>query len=171
MARPPACVVIRNLLTPAQYRLARAVAIRRARSPSDPLVDENPLCGRRYVHNDPLLKGIHQALEPRAEQLSGMPIKKSFSFLSLYGPDGIAPPHKDRLASRFVINVCLHQDKTWPIYVEKEEFLLGENDAIFFCGSRLVHHRPKIEGRFCRMGSFFFVSRKYRGALCRPGRE
>jgi hypothetical protein len=170
MARPPASVVLRNLLPPAQYRIARDVAIERARSPSDPLVEENAAFGRRFVHNDPQLKDIHESLVPTASKLTGIALKKSYSFLSLYGTEGIAPPHKDRRESRFVINLCIHQDKRWPIYVDEKEFLLGENDAVFFCGSRLVHHRPKIEGKFCRVASFFFVASTFRGALCRPDR-
>lgn len=159
------------MLSPAKFLLVREVVLKRVRSKSDPLIDDNPQFGRRYIHNDPLLKGVHSSLERRATELAGVEVQKSFSFLSMYGPKGIAPSHKDRRASRFVINLCVDQDAVWPLFVGEDTYLLGANDAVFFCGSRIPHHREPIRSKYCRMVSFFFVSTKFRGALCRPGRE
>ena len=51
---------------------------------------------REFVHNPPFLVNIHIQLVEIANLIFGESVKPSYSFLSLYGENGICPEHTDR---------------------------------------------------------------------------
>lgn len=152
--------------------------------------EENQNFGRNVVWNDPFYLDLQVQLLPRVSDLVGRPLKTSYNFLSLYGPEGRCEPHLDHPLAMFTFDYCIDQDEVWPIHVSRVvewpdrafahafdgdalkadtslEFathLLEPGRALIFNGTSQWHYRePKRSGQFCHL--LFF---HYYPADCEP---
>jgi len=145
----------------------------RARYSREPLHDLK--CNRWEEHNNPLLKKLHrqQALIDTASEIFGEAVVPSYVFLSMYSDQGVCPPHRDRAQCKYTVNLCISQDKPWPLYVERadasfEEVILAEGDAVLFSGTNQTHYRkpmPENGGSFCNVAHFHLVPAAFAGTL------
>ena len=122
---------------------------------------------KRYgIHNDPFLREVHQTLTPVFSEIIGKQVKSSYVFLALYSDEGIVDPHYDRPQCEYTLDYCLSQTKPWPIVIEGTEYLLDENDAVVYSGTKHLHSRQKIDkNNYCNMIFFHFVDEEYAGSL------
>lgn len=120
---------------------------------------------RESAHSNPYFVHIHSQLAGIASQIFGEPVKPSYVYLSMYGPEGDCPPHTDRPPCKYTIDYCIDQDMEWPIYVEGQEFIMQPNDAVCLSGTDSVHYRNKITGTYCNLAFFHFVPVSYVGPL------
>lgn len=104
---------------------------------------------RWYWHNLPVLRAIHNDPEfiRMACKIFGTPVQPSYVFLSMYGPEGVCPPHTDRPQCPYTIDLAINQDGTWPIYIGADQntpddecraYLLEPGEAVAYSG---VYHR------------------------------
>lgn len=98
----------------------------------------------------------------------------SYVFLSMYSSDGVCRAHRDRPQCKCTVNLCISQDKPWPLYIENpadgtfEEVVLEEGDAVLFSGTDQTHYRkPMLEngGSFCDVAHFHMVPVGFSGPL------
>lgn len=146
----------------------------RARYSREPL---HCLTNNRWQeHNNLLLQRLHRqrSLIDAASEIFGEPVLPSYVFLSMYSNHGVCPAHRDRPQCKYTVNLCISQDKPWPLYIENvadgtfEEVILGEGDAVLFSGTDQTHYRkpmPENGGTYCDVAHFHFVPVGFSGTL------
>lgn len=137
------------------------------------------------MHNVPLLMKRHHQLTALACDLFGEAVKPSYVFLSMYGPNGICPEHKDRPQCKYTIDLQLSGDCAWPIYIQQSmqgnkpkfnKFVLKNGQALTYSGVDQIHYRKcmaedstgargKGRGTSMNMVFFHFVPLSWQGAL------
>jgi hypothetical protein len=154
--------------------LRKFVQVGRARYSREPL---HCLTSNRWQeYNNPLLKRLHRqrSLVDTASEVFGEPVMPSYVFLSMYSSQGVCAAHRDRPQCKYTVNLCISQDKPWPLYIENladgtfDEVILGEGDAVLFSGTDQTHYRkPMAEngGSFCDMAHFHLVPVGFSGTL------
>lgn len=150
---------------------------------------------RLYCVNDPLTQKLHQTHAwDVASTVFPVPLKPSYSFVSLYRPgQGSCPIHVDRPQCFYTIDVCINQAQPWPIYVNSkekflaypiwiggkddesiveemkntsQEFLLEPGDALCYSGTHHPHWRNQLQpDNFCDLIFFHFVAADFTGSL------
>ena len=71
------------------------------------------------------------------------------------------PMHLDEPACEFTIDYQLDGNISWPIFINNQEFILKNNDAVTFIGEEDLHWRNKInfdENSFLELVFFHFSS-------------
>lgn len=121
---------------------------------------------RHYINNEPAIVKLHEMLVPWLSERLATPVKKSYSFLSLYRDGGICPRHTDRPQCKYTIDLCVSQKDVWPIYIDDMPYRLFENDAVIYSGTDSPHYRQRLqEGNYCYLIFFHFVPEDFVGSL------
>jgi hypothetical protein len=69
----------------------------------------------------------------------------SAMYLKYIAPQGRLPEHLDLKACTYTINYCLDQTSPWGIWVDGEEFILNENEALVYLGNDQMHGRKEMQ--------------------------
>jgi len=143
---------------------------------------------RKQFHNHPLFVALHNQMAEEASLIFGEELKPSYSFLSMYLRGmGDCPIHTDRPPCYRTIDVCINQEKPWPLYVNEKmawdpeaveeikrtsrEFMLLPGDAVLYSGTDHPHFRKPMkdihgqENNFVDMAFFHFVPVGFEGDL------
>lgn len=117
---------------------------------------------RWYWHNLPMLKELHHSprLIATVSELFQRPLKPSYVFLSMYGPEGVCPPHTDRPQCQFTVDLQISSNAQWPINISGKDYVLEDGEAICYSGTGQHHFRkPWSEtGVATRMDTPFFMN-------------
>lgn len=114
---------------------------------------------RWHWHRPPLFHALHHSADliELADDVFQTQLKPSYVFLSMYGPEGICPLHTDRPQCQFSIDMQINSDGEWPIYVNDEEYILKDGEAICYSGTRHPHYRKAMNlGKCTKMDLAFF---------------
>jgi hypothetical protein len=112
---------------------------------------------RHALHDALYLRDLHQQLTPLVEKVLQRRLTPTYSYLSMYGENGICPPHRDKPECQWTLDLCVKQDKPWPLSVESGSFFMKENEALIYSGTDQLHWRDKIHsGGFCDLVFFHF---------------
>lgn len=126
---------------------------------------------RWHWHNLPMLREIHNdpAFIFMVSDLAGQKLQPSYVFLSMYGPEGICPLHKDRPQCQFTLDLAVNQDAEWPIYIEEKPYNLKEGEAVFYSGTGQAHYRKAMKedskATFSDLAFFHFVPANWQGQV------
>lgn len=130
---------------------------------------------RWFWHNLPLLVEMHHHPEllALASDVFGQPVKPSYVFLSMYGPEGVCPPHQDRPQCQFTIDLLInsnHKNVAWPIYVDKIPYILRTpGEALAYSGTNQLHFRNPMQedsdATKVDLAFFHFVPTTWMGAV------
>lgn len=127
---------------------------------------------RWYWHNLPLLRALHHspAFLNFASETFGRPVKPSYAFLSMYGPQGVCPLHQDRPQCQFTIDLQVNADGSWPIYIEDVPYILKPGEALCYSGTGQKHFRKpmKEDAKDCTymdLAFFHFVPSEWQGKV------
>jgi hypothetical protein len=124
------------------------------------------IANRNFVHNPALLEWWHPDLVNIASEIFRVPVKPSYSFLSMYGDKGVLAKHRDRSQCVFTIDLCVQQSAPWEILIGDKGYLLQEGEAICYSGTDQEHWRNPIQPNgFCDMAFFHFVPDSFEGTL------
>ena len=145
---------------------------------------ENTNFGRDVVWDEPLFRELQEQVRPRLEQVSGLRLESSYSFLSRYHGNGVCAPHLDHPDSMFTFDYCIDQSEEWPIHFSRvvewptpgsaqaldlgsikqdnslafTPYRLKPGQALFFNGSSQWHYRdPITPGGFCNLLFFHYI--------------
>lgn len=125
------------------------------------ILDSCDIFKRQTILNPPYLKEMHVSLTDLVCEKLGRKVAPTYSFLSLYGEKGYCPPHRDRSTCQWTLDLCIDQDRPWPIFVEEHELLMEANDSIIYSGTDQLHWRDKIHPQgFCHLVFFHFLETK-----------
>lgn len=112
---------------------------------------------RYSLHDAIYLRNLHQKITPLVEKILQRRLTPTYSYLSMYGESGICPPHRDKSECQWTLDLCVKQDKSWPLFVENCSFFMEENEALIYSGTDQLHWRDKIHtGGFCDLVFFHF---------------
>ena len=142
---------------------------------------------RFVVHDHPLFNELQQQVVERVSEAAGEPVEACYNFLSLYGPQGVCPPHMDAPLAKWTLDLCIAQSQPWPIHFSPivpwpepgdfgddwEEAIkrsfdgrarsvsLEPGQAVLFAGSSQWHYRDPMPGtaprKFCDLLFFHFI--------------
>ncbi len=129
-----------------------------------------PALMRHVVYDPPWLASLHEELGGQVAAHLGRPVKRTYSYVSLYGPEGICPPHTDRRHCEYTVSLCVSQKHPWALNVAGEDYLLEVNDGLLFNGTRQVHYRPRIDpDNYCHVVLFHFVDLDFQESVDKAG--
>lgn len=112
---------------------------------------------RHALYEAPFLKELHLQLTPLVEKVLQKKLTPTYCYLSMYGENGICPPHRDQPNCQWTLDLCVKQDKPWTLFVEDASFLMNENEGLIYSGTDQVHWREQIHsGGFCDLVFFHF---------------
>jgi len=105
-------------------------------------------------------------------------LKPSYSFVSMYGPDGVCPTHVDREVCSATIDLMVDTDakeKPWPLNIymgETDSFMeitLRPGQAVAYAGHTQRHNRDPMnkasDATFANLVFFHFVHVAHKGPL------
>jgi hypothetical protein len=131
---------------------------------------------RYYAHNDPVLRVCQERLLPLVTHVVGVPIKRSYVYLSAYTPDSVLPPHRDRSQCQY--SITLQVDYTpepaletgWPIRLTLPDVEVtvyqSLGDALVFAGCQHVHFRYSLPpGHISTSVLLHYVDSAFEGSL------
>jgi hypothetical protein len=87
--------------------------------PSDLELHEAGDFGRFVVHDHAYFTALQQRLVPLVSEAVGEAVEPAYNFLSLYGHRGVCPPHLDSPEAKWTVDLCLAQDRPWPLFVSQ----------------------------------------------------
>lgn len=157
--------IVRNFFQPDVFiKLKEHVETIATRMKGEPLQDL--VFNRHHVNNEPAIVKLHEMLVPWLSEYLSTPVKKSYSFLSIYRDGGICPRHTDRPQCKYTVDLCVSQKETWPIYIDDVPYRLLENDAVIYSGTDSPHYRQRLQdGNYCNLIFFHFVDEDFVGSL------
>ena len=80
----------------------------------------------------------------------------TYAFFSEYSQaNSYLPKHKDNNGNTYTIDLCIYTKKPWGIFIEGEEYLSDENEAVCFYGEDQEHWRDPLGENNC-VGVIFF---------------
>jgi hypothetical protein len=141
--------------------------------PRDPQVPD----GRReIIHNEPVVRALHQRLAGIVSNMAGESLKPSYSVLAHYAPGAVLRRHVDRAQCAWNVSLAVDQspevdaDQLWPLCFEVagavHEARLAPGDAAIYRGTGTPHWRPaQPDGHTSMFVFFHFVASDFTGSL------
>jgi hypothetical protein len=115
--------------------------------------------GRRNVSSisEPILLEYSELLLPKVREFFSETLVPSYSLFVEYSNTEISLyKHKDANACTYTLDLVLYQNRPWGLWVEGEEFLAKENEAIMFWGEDQEHWRETVKDNDNVVGVAFF---------------
>ena len=81
----------------------------------------------------------------------------SYAYWRMYIQYSKLPKHQDRPSCEITISINIGSDKPWPIFVNNDEFYIGEGDGLLYFGHELEHYRNEYEGDYSCNLFFHYV--------------
>jgi len=119
--------------------------------------------GFRDRYGDTLMESLLIHLQPAMEQLTGLSLFPTYSFLRIYETGAVLTRHKDRRACEISASVTLGYDapEPWPLWLETHEepraITLHAGDMLVYKGRELPHWRDRFDGNYWIQVFFHYV--------------
>ena len=104
--------------------------------------------GMFAVYKDPVMAFLQKQLWPRMEEISGLSLLPTYSYLRVYRPGAILEKHKDRPACEISATLLLgtNQDEVWPLFIEGETIIQEVGEMVVYRGMEVAHWREPMVG-------------------------
>jgi len=109
-------------------------------------------------HGDMAFQALMRQMRPKMEELTGLSLCPTYTYVRLYRMGNILKKHKDRPSCEISVTVKLSDtgEYNWPIFMDGTECKLGDGDAVIYRGCDLEHWREPCEGGLnYRLGQVF----------------
>lgn len=119
--------------------------------------------GLRDRYGDTLMESLLLHLQPTMEQLTGLTLLPTYSFLRIYETGAVLTRHTDRRACEISASVTLGYDapELWPLWLETHEeprsITLHAGDMLVYKGRELPHWRERFDGNYWIQVFFHYV--------------
>ena len=116
-----------------------------------------PGAASRYA--DPVVEHLLERLRPPVEQVTGLRLHPTYSYVRLYHHGDVLTPHQDRDACEISVSLNLGQDPPapWPLWIRgtagPDAIELEPGDALIYRGIDCEHWRDAYGG--ARLGQVF----------------
>lgn len=123
--------------------------------------EEKPGFRDRYA--DALMESTLLHLKPAMEQITGLSLLPTYSFLRIYETGAVLTRHTDRRACEISASVTLgyHAPQPWPLWLEVHQqprsITLGAGDMLVYKGRELPHWRERFDGNYWIQVFFHYV--------------
>lgn len=93
----------------------------------------------------PYFEALLSSFSITVSEIVGEKVYPSYSFLWNYKKGHCVPKHRDRDSVDYIIsiNINIHDEDEWPIYIEGERVELKNTEALILDGKKLVHWREE----------------------------
>lgn len=161
----PSPSLVLNVLEPSLHASFQLYMKELSRHPEIMVWDE--WAKRLARHNDPFACLIHKMLTPQVQRIVGHPVKPSYVFIAAYSEHGWVPPHRDREQCKYTLDLGVTlRGPEWPLFINRQPYVLNDNEAIVYRGCELTHYREQIpEGATAHLAFFHFVDEDFEGSL------
>jgi hypothetical protein len=109
-------------------------------------------------YGDLAFQALMRQMRPKMEELTGLSLCPTYTYVRLYRMGNILKKHKDRPSCEISVTVKLSDtgEFNWPIFIEGTECKLEDGDAVIYRGCDLEHWREPCEGgKDYRLGQVF----------------
>ena len=123
--------------------------------------EEKP--GFRDCYADTLMESILLHLQPTMEQITGLSLLPTYSFLRIYETGAVLARHTDRRACEISASLTVGYDapEPWPIWLESHQqpraITLDRGDMLVYKGRELPHWRERFGGNYWIQAFFHYV--------------
>lgn len=123
--------------------------------------EKNPGFRDRYA--DTLMESILLHLRPVMEQITGLSLLPTYSFLRIYETGAVLNRHTDRHACEISASLTIGYDapELWPIWLEayqqSRSITLHRGDMLVYKGRELPHWRERFSGNYWIQAFFHYV--------------
>jgi len=108
--------------------------------------------GTACAYADTVMEHVLERLRPRVEELTGLRLCPTYSYLRLYRTGDALAPHQDREACEISLSANLGQDPPlpWPLWIRgpggPDAVQLNPGDALLYRGIEREHWREPYGG-------------------------
>ena len=158
-------VTLRNLLQEPEhsllYRYAGKIALLEAIDSGDSQVPGTP-CS----YGDPMMEELLSKLLPTVEQVSGLIVFPTYSYLRVYKDGDVLARHTDRPSCEISLTVCLGYKgpSPWPIWLEGPQGVssvsLEAGDGLLYRGIECPHWRSPFDGSYLAQVFLHYVDQR-----------
>lgn len=119
--------------------------------------------GFRDRYGDALMESILLHLKTAMEQITGLSLLPTYSFLRIYEKGAVLRRHTDRHACEISASVTIGYDapRPWPLWLEHHEqprsITLNPGDMLVYKGRELPHWRERFDGNYWIQVFFHYV--------------
>ena len=119
--------------------------------------------GFRDCYADTLMESILLHLRPAMEQITGLSLLPTYSFLRIYETGAVLARHTDRRACEISASLTLDYEapEPWPIWLESHQqqrsITLDRGDMLVYKGRELPHWRERFGGNYWIQAFFHYV--------------
>jgi len=116
-------------------------------------IGDKTLPGTPSTYADPTMEGLLEHLRPKIEQVCGMALHPTYSYLRFYKRGDSLERHKDRDSCEVSVSLNLGQvpREPWPLYIEGTNGTLAAalkpGDAVVYRGIDCFHWREPLKGQ------------------------
>ena len=116
------------------------------------------------LNHDMFLDTVLEQLWPDIEEVVGEELFPTYSYARLYNNGDILEKHKDRGACEISVTIQLSKSHnySWPIFMEKEQYIINTGDGVVYQGCEIEHWREECagpKGYYSAQAFFHFVKK------------
>ena len=103
-------------------------------------------------YGDLVMEHLLERLRPQAQDISGLDLYPTYSFVRVYKHGDVLPAHQDRPSCEvsFSLNMGQEPDEPWPLWIRGSAgpaaVLLQPGDAVLYRGIDCEHWRERYDG-------------------------
>jgi hypothetical protein len=135
---------------------------------------DGQVSGRYFTHTDPVAAFFHRQLTGMIADVAGLPIRPSYSYVSIYQGGADLPPHTDRDQCEYTLSLCFDATPEpsvqvpWPLCIKTFDGPLSVlqhlGDGFLFRGRQLTHWRDALPANHTVSTILFhYVDRSFPG--------
>lgn len=138
--------IVENILSEDTLNICKQYTIFEEKRNFSPESDTEQVPGTHRKYADTLMESILINILPIIEDNTGLNVWPTYSYYRVYRSGDRLLPHIDRPSCEISATLCLGYEypegyKGWPIFIEKENFIMKPGDMIIYRGVELVHYR------------------------------
>jgi hypothetical protein len=119
--------------------------------------------GFNDCYADTLMESILIHLQPTMEQITGLSLLPTYSFLRIYETGAVLTRHRDRHACEISssLTIGFEASEPWALWLESHQqsrsITLREGDMLVYKGRELPHWRERFDGTYWIQAFFHYV--------------
>ena len=110
--------------------------------------DDHQSPGMYSAYKDPVMQFLHARLWPRMEEVTGLTLLPTYTYMRVYRPGAILENHKDRPACEVSASLLIgtNQNESWPLLIEGEQITQQPGEMAVYRGCEVEHWREPMTG-------------------------
>ena len=104
--------------------------------------------GMHAAYKAPVMQFLHARLWPRMEEITGLTLLPTYTYMRVYRPGAILEKHKDRPACEVsgTLLVGANYSPAWPLFIEGDQIIQEPGEMAVYRGGDGEHWREPMTG-------------------------